>query len=123
MLTLYQFLRTSWLDNLAHLSHDAPAFSETDIDDAMAFDPGPAELQDDDSIMMNDNGEEGLEAMVASYEEQQSSFEQRPPSPTLSDEEYDDILAEFLAQEQRQQPHPEHCESQMDITDNMDMQS
>lgn len=52
--------------------------------------------------------DDDLEDMVASFEEQQNQNQgqthedQRPPSPTLSDEDYDDIFAELIAQEQEQ---------------------
>lgn len=56
--------------------------------------------------------EDELEAMVASYERE--SREVRPPSPALSDEEYDDVFAELLAQE-------EVCSQPQSSAEHMDM--
>lgn len=86
-------------------------FSDTDLEDAMLF---REDGQDDD--MMDDvfPEEEELEAIVASYE-QQSQGDQRPPSPTLSDEEYDDVFAELIAQEQTQS-QPDSSGERMDMS-------
>lgn len=70
--------------------------------------------------MMMDE-EEQLEAMLASYEEQQMSS-QRPPSPTLSEEDYDDVFAELIAQEQAQQSLQMQPQDQMDTSGDIEMQ-
>lgn len=59
---------------------------------------------------------EDLEAMVASYEEQQSQQGQSPPSPSLSDEDYDDIFAELISQEQKPLSQPQSSAECMDMT-------
>ena len=65
--------------------------------------------------------EEEIEAMIASYEQQQSGSTQRPASPSLSDdEEYDDIFAELMSQEQPRQANLQNSLDQMDITDGND---
>lgn len=66
--------------------------------------------------------EEQLEAMLASYEEQQMVFPQRPSSPTLSDEDYDDVFAELIAQEHAQQSTQFQPQDQMDTSGDIEMQ-
>lgn len=68
----------------------------TDLDHEM--------LDDDDECYYPDDSE--LEAMVTSCDAFQSRQEPRPPSPDLSDEEYDDIFAELIAREQTQSQPP-----------------
>lgn len=58
--------------------------------------------------------EEEFEAMIASYE-QQSQLGQRPSSPLLSDEDYDDVFAELIAQEQAYS-QPQSSGEQMDMS-------
>ncbi|KAG5982750.1 hypothetical protein E4U55_001402 [Claviceps digitariae] len=118
-----QFLKNSFLADIGRLSHDAPGLSETDLEDAMTvheethrqdndmLDDCPQEAEEDDD-------HDDFEAMVASFEEQMSHSQdrgrQRPSSPSLSDEDYDDIFAELIAQEGQQssciQPSPEHMD-------------
>ncbi|GAB0133876.1 hypothetical protein EsDP_00002270 [Epichloe bromicola] len=104
-----QFLKNSLLADIGRLSHDAPFLSETDLEDAMAFHQERPPTEDDempDEHPLDDD----LEDMVASFDEHRSQSQnqgqthgdQRPPSPTLSDEDYDDIFAELIAQEQEQ---------------------
>lgn len=71
--------------------------------------------------MMMDE-EEQLEAMLASYEEQQMMSSQRPPSPTLSEEDYDDVFAELIAQEQAQRSLQMQPQDQMDTSGDIEMQ-
>lgn len=99
-----QFLKATYLNDVGQLSHDAPEVSEADIEDAMAFhDEAPGNQQEDD--VMTDgppDDEDEMEAMIASYEEQQTA-PPRPCSPAMSDEDYDNIFSELLAQEQPMQ--------------------
>lgn len=97
-----QFLRTSYLNHLGQLTFDAPDVSEGDIEDAMAFQSQAVPPTQEDDVMADGppDEEEELEAMIASYEEQQAAQPPRPHSPAMSDEDYDDIFAELLAQEQ-----------------------
>ena len=104
-------MKNSLLADIGRLSHDAPVFSDTDLEDAMMF---REHGQDDDMMDGGFPEEEALEAIVASYE-QQSQSEQRPPSPTLSDEEYDDVFAELIAQEQPQS-QPQSSGERMDMS-------
>lgn len=68
----------------------------------MAFTQEVVEPKNEDDMVVDDFAEEDeLEAMFMSYEEQRA----RAPSPTMSDEEYDDIFAELISQEQQTQPH------------------
>ncbi|OAA45661.1 hypothetical protein NOR_03450 [Metarhizium rileyi] len=96
-----QFLKKNLLADIGRLSHDAPAFSDTDLEDAMAFQEEPTKNHD----LMDETYEETeeFEAMVASYE-QQSQVDKRPPSPlpSPSDDEYDEVFAELIAQEEAQ---------------------
>lgn len=81
----------------------------------MAFQEEQSQPQDDDDMMLDDIPEEDdFEAMFATYEEQRSVESRRPPSLSLSDEDYDDIFAELISQEESQQ---EYSVDQMDITD------
>ncbi|EFY92931.1 hypothetical protein J3458_004485 [Metarhizium acridum] len=116
-----QFLKNSLLADIGRLSYDAPALSDTDLEDAMAF-------QEDEKSQHNDwpdgehddvmdevcQEEQEFEAMIASYE-QQSHIDQRPPSPLLSDEDYDDVFAELIAQEQADS-QPQSSGEQMDMS-------
>ncbi|KFH44707.1 hypothetical protein ACRE_044370 [Hapsidospora chrysogenum ATCC 11550] len=97
-----QFLRTSYLNHLGQLTFDAPEPSEGDIEDAMTFQSHAVPPTQDGDVMTHGppDEEEELEAMIASYEEQQAAQPLRPRSPAMSDEDYDDIFAELLAQEQ-----------------------
>lgn len=116
---MIQFLKTSWLADRSQLSYDAPSFSEADIDDAMAFSQDNDDPRDDDDMIVDEPREdEELEALFASYEQQQQA--PRPPSPTMSDEEYDDIFAELLSQEQSQ-PRQQGFTDQMDSDETMDV--
>lgn len=84
----------------------------------MAFQEEQSQPQDEDDMMLDDIPEEDdFEAMFTTYEEQHSLDSRRPPSPSLSDEDYDDIFAELLSQEQSQREHQEALADQMDITD------
>ncbi|KAK2609255.1 hypothetical protein QQS21_002189 [Conoideocrella luteorostrata] len=96
-----QFWKNSLLADLGRLAHDAPALSDTDLEDAMAF-REEQKLPEDDDMLDGLPEDEEIEAIVASYEDQRSRSDQPPPSPTLSDEEYDDAFAELIAQEQSQ---------------------
>ncbi|KAG5928700.1 hypothetical protein E4U42_000129 [Claviceps africana] len=115
-----QFLKNSLLADMGRLSHDAPVLSESDLEDAMTvFEQRHRE--DDDMLHefpQEEDDDDGIEAMIASFEEQKSPShggdEQRPSSPVLSDEDYDDIFAELIAQENHQlsrlQPSAEHMD-------------
>ncbi|TFB04595.1 hypothetical protein CCMA1212_003680 [Trichoderma ghanense] len=112
-----QFLKTNWLANVGRLSHDAPSLSEADIEDAMAFlqESGQPQIMDDDTIPEELVEEEH---MLTSYEEEVMAQGGRA-LPTLVEEgdEYDDIFAELISQEQHlsQQHHSSQPSSQMDI--------
>lgn len=102
----------------SQLQRDAPEFSESDIEDAMAYQREKSQPQDDDAIMMDTSMEDDeLEAMLASYEEQQSRPSQQPPSPALSDQDYDEFFAELIAQENNQRDRYQDSEDRMDMTD------
>ncbi|KAG6005623.1 hypothetical protein E4U21_007811 [Claviceps maximensis] len=126
-----QFLKNSLLADIGRLSHDAPILSETDLEDAMKVhvEPHP---EDDDMLdhcpqEEEEGGEVGeggdddnIEAMVASFEEQmspsQSRSKQRSSSPALSDEDYDDIFAELIAQERQQSSCTQSPAEHMDMS-------
>ncbi|KAF9768056.1 hypothetical protein IL306_014699 [Fusarium sp. DS 682] len=117
-----QFLKTNYLADRGQLSHDAPDTTEADIEDAMTFyhEHPPIPEQEEDETMMDE--EEQLEAMFASYEEQQMASSQRPSSPPLSDEDYDDVFAELIAQEQSRQITQFQTPDQMDTSGDIEMQ-
>lgn len=101
-----QFLKTNWIADMNRLSHDAPEISEADIEDASRFEPQSMEEEfDDDDVddgMIDEYSEDAeLEAMFASYQQQQKPQTQsptmRPISPSLSDDEYDAIFEELLS--------------------------
>lgn len=69
---------------------------------------------DDERAVDATADDDELEAMLASYEEQQLASPPRPASPTASDEEYDDIFAELISQEQ---PQPAACPNSWDQMD------
>ncbi|KAM5352326.1 hypothetical protein ACJ41O_005049 [Fusarium nematophilum] len=108
-----QFLKTNYMTNRGQLSHDAPQFSEADIEDAMAFQQEQSQIPEEDELMMDED--EQLEAMLASLEEQQTTS-QRLPSPTLSDEDYDDVFAELIAQERPRSGLEQDSQDQMDTS-------
>lgn len=49
--------------------------------------------------------DDGLDVAIASFEHAHASLSQcgQPGSPTISDDEYDDIFAELIAEEERHQ--------------------
>ncbi|KAH6968739.1 hypothetical protein HG530_006313 [Fusarium avenaceum] len=114
-----QFLKTNYLADRGQLSHDAPDITEADIEEAMTFHHDHPPIPEDDEMM---DEEDQLEAMFASYEEQQTALLQRRPSPTLSDEDYDDIFAELIAQEQSQRNTQSRPQDQMDTSGDIEMQ-
>ncbi|KAH7149542.1 hypothetical protein B0J13DRAFT_621390 [Dactylonectria estremocensis] len=117
-----QLLKSSWLADQGQLSRDAPEFSEADIEDAMSFQQEEPDIIEDDDMMVDDTmEEEELEAMLASYEEQSTSSSRRPPSTIMSDEDYDDIFAELVSQEQHQPAFHHQSLDQMDINGEDDM--
>ncbi|PFH61826.1 hypothetical protein XA68_16160 [Ophiocordyceps unilateralis] len=106
-----QFLRNNWLANLGRLSYDAPSLTEADLVDAMTLQPDPPQLmEEDEDEMMNESCREQreIEAMAASFEEQQ-------PAST-SDDEYDEIFAELALQDKPSQNDPPTSSDQMDMT-------
>ncbi|KAJ3514103.1 hypothetical protein NM208_g15095 [Fusarium decemcellulare] len=114
-----QFLKTNYLADKGQLSHDAPDVTDADIEDAMAFQQEQSQIPEEDEMMMDED--EQFEAMLASYEDQQTTSSQ-PPSSTLSDEDYDDIFAELIAQEQSQQAMQSGLHYQMDASGDTEMQ-
>lgn len=112
-----QFLRTSWLASLGWLSHDVLPLSEADIEDATAFQREAQQLPEDEMMVDSHLNDAELEAMVASYEEHQLVPSQRPPSPTLSDPEYDDIFAELVSRDQSLQKQAQSSPDHMDTSD------
>ncbi|KJZ79743.1 hypothetical protein HIM_01212 [Hirsutella minnesotensis 3608] len=112
------FLKTGWLANLGRLSYDAPAITEADIEDATTFQPEPEPPIDEDEMMVDDCGEEGgLDTSSVSREQQESAQRQRPPSPGLSDDEYDELFAELILKEQPSQTQSQQATELMDMTD------
>jgi len=68
--------------------------------------------------MMTDDGEEAeLEAMIAAYQNQQEEpTTTQASSPIASDDEYDEIFAELMSQEQTGQAQPAvESADQMDL--------
>ncbi|KAH6604637.1 hypothetical protein Trco_006344 [Trichoderma cornu-damae] len=111
-----QFLKTTWLANVGRLSHDAPSFSEADIEDAMAFSQEAAKSRMDEDTIPEELVEE--EHMLTSYE-QEAMAHDGPllPTPVEEEDEYDDIFAELISQEHRlsRQHQPSQPSNQMDI--------
>ncbi|KAG6032101.1 hypothetical protein E4U41_007320 [Claviceps citrina] len=115
-----QFLKNSLLADMGRLSYDAPVLSERDLEDAMTF--HEERHPEDDNMLDGSPHDDDIEAMVASFEDQQSHGQgqspdrakPRPSSPALSDEDYDDIFEELIAQEREQssctQPSAEHMD-------------
>ena len=112
-------MKTNYLADRGQLSHDAPDMTEADIEEAMTFHHDHPPIPEDDEMM---DEEDQLEAMFASYEEQQTASTQRLPSPALSDEDYDDVFAELIAQEQSQQNTQSYPQDQMDTSGDVEMQ-
>ncbi|KAJ6789017.1 hypothetical protein PWT90_09136 [Aphanocladium album] len=123
-----QFLKTNWIADMDRLSHDAPELSEADIEDASSFEPEsmvPEEDEEDDDVdddMVGEYAENAeLEAMFASYHQQKpQSPAMRPISPSLSDDEYDDIFEELLSAKDIDQAMAQQQQTQSD--DQMDME-
>ncbi|KAH7148780.1 hypothetical protein EDB81DRAFT_883184 [Dactylonectria macrodidyma] len=111
-----QLLKSSWLADQGQLTRDAPEFSEADIEDAMLFEQEELDIPEEDDMMVDETMEEDeLEAMFASYEEQSTPSSRRPPSTIMSDDDYDDIFAELVSQEQHQPVFHHGSSDQMDI--------
>lgn len=92
------------------MSHDAPSFSDADIEDAATFSPEMAQSQMDEDKIPEELMDE--EQLLTSYEEEVMA-QQGSRLPTLAeeDDEYDDIFAELISQEQEQQ-QSQHQSSQ-----------
>lgn len=89
----------------------------------MAFQQEQSQEQMEDEAMFDDDvmDQDELEAIL-SYEEKQSTVPQRPPSPSLSDDDYDDIFAELIAQERSsQQSNQYQPTEEIEMTDRMEM--
>lgn len=99
---------------MGRLAHGAPELTDADIEDAMTLEKQfqqPTQNGADDDMAMDDemlpDEDAEMEAMVASYQEQmapaqqQQQQQQRPVSPSMLDDDYDDIFAELIAQEQQ----------------------
>lgn len=71
----------------------------------MAYQDETLQSQQADDMVMEEppDEDEDIEAMVASYESLQTGSSQPPRSPSLSDEEYEEIFAELAAQESQTQ--------------------
>ncbi|RFU72792.1 hypothetical protein TARUN_9473 [Trichoderma arundinaceum] len=111
-----QFLKTNWLANVGRLSHDAPSFSEADIEDAMAFSQENVHPQMDEDMIPEELVEE--EHMLTSYEEEVMAHHgSRLPTLAEENDEYDDIFAELISQESQfsQQRQSSQPSNQMDI--------
>ncbi|EGX95852.1 hypothetical protein CCM_00506 [Cordyceps militaris CM01] len=127
-----QFLKSNWIADMDRLSHDAPELSEADIEDASSFQPELLRLKEDaqdadmdggDDDMVDEYAEDAeLEAMFASYQQQQQPLSPatRPISPSLSDDEYDDIFEELLSAKDIDQAMQTHQPT--DSADQMDME-
>ena len=113
-------MKTNYLADRGQLSHDAPEITEADIEEATTFYQEHPSIPEEDEMVMDE--EEQLEAMLASYEEQHTAPLQRVPSPALSDEDYDDVFAELIAQEQAWQSTELQPQDQMDTSGDIEMQ-
>lgn len=103
--------------DVGRLAHDAPTLSETDLDDAIRF-PEEHQMLPEEEDALNgylEEEEEEVEAMLASYQEQKNSAPEAPCSPALSDEEYDQVFAELIAQEEAESQAQSPVEA-MDIS-------
>ncbi|GAO14691.1 hypothetical protein UVI_02028940 [Ustilaginoidea virens] len=112
-----KFLKNSFLADVGRLAHDAPTLSETDLDDAIRF-PEEHQMLPEEEDALNgylEEEEEEVEAMLASYQEQKNSAPEAPCSPALSDEEYDQVFAELIAQEEAESQAQSPVEA-MDIS-------
>ena len=113
-------MKTNYLADRGQLSHDAPEITEADIEEATTFYQEHPSIPEEDEMVMDE--EEQLKAMLASYEEQHTAPLQRVPSPALSDEDYDDVFAELIAQEQAWQSTGLQPQDQMDTSGDIEMQ-
>ena len=113
-----QFLKTSWLADRDQLARDAPSITDADLEDAMTYgDESLPQRQEDDMMMDDGPDDDDLEAMVASYE-QDGSMAQRPESPSFSDDDYDDIFADFMSHDHI---NPSQVASQLEPSDAMQL--
>ncbi|KAL2202723.1 hypothetical protein CC79DRAFT_1372878 [Sarocladium strictum] len=111
------FLKTSWLADRDQLARDAPTLTDADLEDAMTHDDEQMQPEVEDDTMMDDGpGDDDLDAMLASYEQDASTL-QRLKSPSYSDDEYDDIFEDLMSHEQA---HPSQG-SQPDASDAMQL--
>lgn len=86
------------LEDIAQFSRNAPTYSDADIEDAMSFQVEESKPWQDDDAMMDDFDDAELEAMIASYEEEQAGATQQSKSASLSDDDYDEIFASMISQ-------------------------
>lgn len=84
----------------------------------MAFQQEQSQEHVEDEAMFDDDeamDQDELEALLV-YAEEQSTVPQRPPSPSLSDDDYDGIFAELIAQE-----HSSQTSNQYQPTEEIEM--
>jgi hypothetical protein len=93
-------LKKDVLEDIAQFSRNAPTYSDADIEDAMSFQVEEPKPWQDDDLMMDDFDDAELEAMIASYEEQQQVAAAQQPKPaSLSDDDYDEIFTSMISQD------------------------
>lgn len=91
----------------------------------MAFQQEQSQEQVEDEAMFDDDDDamdqDELEALLF-YAEEQSTVPQRPPSPSLSDDDYDGIFAELIAQEHSSQKSNQYQPTEeIEMADRMEM--
>jgi hypothetical protein len=91
------------MTGMGQLTYDAPIFTDSDVDDAMAYEQEMARNSQHDEQMIESppDEDEDLEAMFASYQVQQSPSAAPPVyvSSPSSNDEYDELFAELIANE------------------------
>lgn len=117
----YQLLKASFLARLELSAEGAPEISEADIDDAVAFHQQADGQHRPDQMSVDDAMDEDaeLEAMLSSYQDELGDTEHA--SSEMSDEEYDQLFAEFVANEERsRQQQQQQSHSNYNPTDHQD---
>ena len=92
-------MKSSLLAHRIQLSQGAPTLTDAEIEELEQDSYGK---MDDEEGMMVDHlkEEEELEAMIASYEENQPGYQHHPSSPSWTDEDLDDIPMDLIIPDQ-----------------------
>jgi hypothetical protein len=95
---IFKLVKSSLLAHRIQLSQGAPTLTDAEIEELEQDSYG--KMDEEDMMVDHLKEEEELEAMIASYEENQPGSQHRPPSPSWTDEDFDDISMDLIIPDQ-----------------------